>query len=282
MNTKKFMKAVGNISDENIAKYAEISPVIVKGKAEKEVKGMKKLSVWLSAAAAVLVLGVGIFAINHFVKNSGSEHHAAVPTEQTASAPTEQTALLPTEDVPEQIIFTGFDDYCEFASAIKLEDKEFQEFLENNGYDMNGVNNKEDAIRVLNTLDSMPFPLIKGYSIYRVALCFDLDNYYVLYRNEEEGLYLGFDIRISNSEEDAIGLANELDCDTVEIPLKDSPEFGFLLRVISNDASNPNSYYFTNYKSHRIRLITNMEETVLVDLLRVCTFGSIGDYAEYH
>lgn len=274
MNTKKFMEAVGNINDENIAKYAEISPVIVKGKAEKEVKGMKKLSVWLSAAAACLVLGAAVFGITRIVEKPIDTHEAAVPT------PVPMNDFTEGHDVPEQIIFTGFDDYCEFASAIKLEDKEFQEFLENNGYDMNGVNNKEDAIRVLNTLESMPFPLIKGYSIYRVALRFDLDNYYVLYRNEEEGLYLGFDIRISNSEEDAIGLANELDCDTVEIPLKDSPEFGFLLRVISNDDSNPNSYYFTNYKSHRIRLITNMEETVLVNLLRVCTFGSIGDYAE--
>ena len=68
MNTKKFMEAVGNISDENIAKYAEISPVIVKGKAEKEVKGMKKLSVWLSAAAACLMLGAAVFGITRIVE----------------------------------------------------------------------------------------------------------------------------------------------------------------------------------------------------------------------
>lgn len=196
-----------------------------------------------------------------------------------------QSTPIPTNDftegfdVPEQIIFTDFKDYCELASAIKLEDKVFQEFLEKNNYDMNGINNKEDAIRVLNTLDSMPFPLIEGYSLERVALCLDLDNYYVLYKNEE-GLYLGFDIRISNTEEDAIVLANELDCETVEIPIIDSPEFDYLLRVNMDDASNPNSYYFTNTRSHRIRLITNMEENALVDLLRFCEFGSIGDYAE--
>ena len=87
MNTKKFMEAVGNISDENIAKYAEISPVIVKGKAEKEVKGMKKLSVWLSAAAAALVLGVGVFAAARLIKLPGNGPIAGIPGPVETEAP---------------------------------------------------------------------------------------------------------------------------------------------------------------------------------------------------
>lgn len=234
----------------------------------------------------LVVLGLAILLASsaacskHVDETNMSTPSTSESIQISQSTPVPMNDFTEGHDVPEQIIFTGFDDYCEFASAIKLEDKVFQEFLEKNNYDMNGVNNKEDAIRVLNTLDSMPFPLIEGYSLERVALCLDLDNYYVLYKNEEEGLYLGFDIRISNTEEDAIVLANELDCETVEIPIIDSPEFDYLLRVNMDDASNPNSYYFTNTRSHRIRLITNMEENALVDLLRVCTFGSIGDYAE--
>ena len=62
MNAKEFMDAVGGISDENIVKYAEVSPAIVKGKTEKKVLKMKKGYVFLIAAAVCLLAGTAAFA----------------------------------------------------------------------------------------------------------------------------------------------------------------------------------------------------------------------------
>ncbi|MBO4849176.1 MAG: hypothetical protein J5586_08515 [Clostridia bacterium] len=101
MKTDSLIEAINGIKDDYVTEYDPTESVVtgsgkvisIDSRRMKGVNGMKKISIWLSAAAAVLVLGVGIFAINHFVKNSGSEHHAAVPT----AIPTETAAVDPTQ-----------------------------------------------------------------------------------------------------------------------------------------------------------------------------------------
>ena len=88
MNAKVFMSAVGGISDETIARYAEIDPAVINVKAGKSARHMKKLSVWLYAAAAALVLGLGVFAA---VKAIGA------PIDGPAGRPDTEPSELPLE-----------------------------------------------------------------------------------------------------------------------------------------------------------------------------------------
>ncbi|MBO4848196.1 MAG: hypothetical protein J5586_03485 [Clostridia bacterium] len=73
-----------------------------------------RLVKWISAAAAAMVLGFGIFAISHIIKSSGDDPHVVKPTEQTTDDPGSLAAafaeifknavLLPSAD---RIMFDG-------------------------------------------------------------------------------------------------------------------------------------------------------------------------------
>lgn len=90
MNSKEFMEAVGGISNENITKYAEVSPVIVKGKNTKE-NGQKKYKWAAVGAAAAVMLAAGVFAAVHFMgKTPDPGQHSVyaptvIPTQNTAT-----------------------------------------------------------------------------------------------------------------------------------------------------------------------------------------------------
>lgn len=285
MNTKKFMEAVGNISDENIAKYAEFSPVIVKGKAEKEVKGMKKLSVWLSAAAAALVLGIGVFATARLIKLPGNGPIAGIPRPVETEAPGNTETVDPVLDAPEQIVFNSLDDYRAFAASIELDDEAFEEFISSNSYDMNGVNTKADAAKVLDALSSMPIPKIDGFKLIRINLKFDSDSVYILYKNESsDGVLLGFEMIITPSNESSEDRANECSFETSALKVEDLQGLNYLLRPVDMESVSGNtntSYYFTNILAHKARLVSvNMTEETLLSILSDCLYTTIGEYAE--
>lgn len=96
MTGNDLLKAIGKTSDNNLAVAENASASSVK---------RSRSYRWLYAAAAVLVLGVGIFAAVHFMgKNPDPDQHSVyapttVPTQNTATeaVPTES---LPTETAP--------------------------------------------------------------------------------------------------------------------------------------------------------------------------------------
>lgn len=88
MNSKKIMKAIGSIDDQKVAKFANLTCDACKKKNNKEDNLMKRIGVWLSAAAAVLILGVGIFGIRHIIIEHGISSHVHVPEEQASEDPT--------------------------------------------------------------------------------------------------------------------------------------------------------------------------------------------------
>ena len=71
MTGNDLLKAIGKTSDNNLAVAENASASSVK---------RSRSYRWLYAAAAVLVLGVGIFAVSRFVKNPGTEHNVSIPT----------------------------------------------------------------------------------------------------------------------------------------------------------------------------------------------------------
>lgn len=93
MNAKKFLNAVGQINDEYIVKYAEVSPAVIEGNAKRERNKKKWSAVWLSAAAAVLVLGIGVF-ISYFIKAVQSNLiNSGINVELPTVKPTDITAV---------------------------------------------------------------------------------------------------------------------------------------------------------------------------------------------
>lgn len=63
MNAKLFMSAVGAVSDDTIAKYSGLSPAAGDGKRVKNTDRPKRIIKWLAAAAALIALGFGVFAL---------------------------------------------------------------------------------------------------------------------------------------------------------------------------------------------------------------------------
>lgn len=114
-----------------------------------------------------------------------------------------------------------------------------------------------------------------------INLRLDSDNIYIrLMSDDEEKLCIGFSIMISCSSEDAESRAEELDRNIIEIPVDKDSELKYLLRLVMDDDSNPNSYYYTNIRFHRICLTTNLPVEELLNALNGCQYTTIDEYAE--
>ena len=184
-------------------------------------------------------------------------------------------------DVPEQIFFNSIEEYREFAASLELDDAEFEKFIGSGHYSMNGVHTREEVIKALNALGSVPFPEIDGFVFDGLCMRYDLDTVVFDYvRDGETRQYLCFDINITCSDEDAESFANASNCELINIPIGSDSELKYLLLAVKNDDSNPNSYYFTNIRSHSIRLITNLPVEELLNVLNGCQYTTIDEYAD--
>lgn len=63
MNAKLFMDAVGQISGDTIARYSGLCPAVSSESKQRRTDTAKNLIKWLAAAAALIALGFGIFAV---------------------------------------------------------------------------------------------------------------------------------------------------------------------------------------------------------------------------
>lgn len=169
-----------------------------------------------------------------------------------------------------------------FSESTELDESEFNEFIITNSYDMNGVETKQDVERVLEMIGSMPIPVIDGFVLKWLSVSLDVDTVYILYEDKgTEKTYLGFDMTVSESNENAEDIANRLNYETVILPLGTASQVSFLVRANDNkDESGENSYYFTNVRSHWVRLITTMSEEQLLNVLQSCRITTIDKYEE--
>ena len=181
---------------------------------------------------------------------------------------------------PPEIVFFSMGQFRDFAASIELDDIEFQKFLDSHSsYGPNGVKTKSDAINVLNTLGSIPMPEVEAFPLKYVSLRFDLDRVYVLYKDDQHAL--GFDITITPGEETAEDKAGSLIDEAVIMDSSDLPELKYLVWVKDVRGSDGrSSYYFTNIRSHSVRLITTMPEEAFLNALRGCRYTTISEYAE--
>lgn len=212
---------------------------------------------------------------------SKPNEHGLTPSPSTSNITQNQNEqALGLQDVPEQIIFYGIEEYNAFAASVEFDEPLFQTFIQSKSYDMNGICTKVDAVNALNVLNSMPFPIIEGFYVYMINLRFDTDSFYVFYKStEDDTLHICFDMRISISDEGANSI--ELDSETIEIPIANDSEMRYLIRAKDNkDQFGIDYYYFSNIRSHWVRLITNMSEEQLLDVLQSCRITTIDKYEE--
>ncbi|MCR5808451.1 MAG: hypothetical protein K6G56_02700 [Clostridiales bacterium] len=257
---------------------------------ETSCKRRPRYAAWLYAAAALLV-GLGVFAAVRLINKPEDEHHAyvptAAPTEPVTEFPTDVPTAAPTETEPlstqatppEMLFFTGVKEYREFAEAAKLGEEEFESFLDEHGtYYMNGICSKQDAVNALKTLNSIPTPLLAGYELWRIELSSYNDRVRLIYRSGAH--YISFVFTISCSDEDAESVIRGTEHELTEIDTGDIGELRYLLRVMTEEGTSPNAYYYSNIHAHKTFLITDIGEEELLALLRGCRFITVEEYSE--
>ena len=76
-------------------------------------------------------------------------------------SPQNEAAIPDSGEPPCMLRFAGMDDYFSFAASARLPDAEFAKYVQNDpNYSSNGINSKEDVLRLVEAVESAPFPVI--------------------------------------------------------------------------------------------------------------------------
>ena len=186
---------------------------------------------------------------------------------------------------PRHPIFYSAEEYLRLSAAIDLDDAECEEFLLNHFID-DGIFRKADAIKTLEIINSMPFPVADRLELISVELAYHHDSFDILYgiEGEEDG-YLSFDIALTGSDAETDRKELEQKYSLVELPETRTPELKFLARLGEAATGDPNfpfivRWLLTNIRSHTIEIQTNLSEKELVDILANCEFTTMDEYAK--
>lgn len=89
---------------------------------------------------------------------------------------------------PAMISFQSLQEYHDFGASVDLPDDEFSEFMHSHGFDMSGVDSKEDAERIISLLDNVALPDFSGYKYYMSSLRFDNNAFTIWYSRADEDI----------------------------------------------------------------------------------------------
>ena len=186
---------------------------------------------------------------------------------------------------PRHPIFYSAEEYLRLSAAIDLDDAECEEFLLNHFID-DGIFRKADAIKTLEIINSMPFPVADRLELISVELAYHHDSFDILYgiKGDEDG-YLSFDIALSSSDAEADRKEAEQKHSLVELPETRSPELKYLARSWVGETGDPNYPYTirnftTSIRSHKIKMQTNLSEKEVVDILANCEIITMDEFAK--
>ena len=76
---------------------------------------------------------------------------------------------------PRCLSFAGAEELEAFFSSAELLEEEFQTFISEMNYDMNGIHDKEDLANLKERLTTAPFPVVSGGTLSHVDIRPDLD-----------------------------------------------------------------------------------------------------------
>ena len=135
-------------------------------KAENSNKARRRFA-WIygTAAACVLVVVFGVF-VSHRPSANMPDIPSATSNETDTNGNIESNMInnadsendLSIGEPPRILTFRSMNDYKTFVDSPELSDEEFNAFISQNSYNMNGVSTKDDVIAFCNKLNSIPFP----------------------------------------------------------------------------------------------------------------------------
>lgn len=220
-----------------------------------------------------------------------NEPAASTAPLQTDNPSTAEPTVMPTAahapngDPPERPIFYSIEDYLLLASSVDLNDAECEKILYNN-FGNDGIDTKADAIKTLEIINSMPFPVSEGLELISVELRYDYNTFYILYGIEgDENGFLSFHISLTGSDAQADSSEFEQKYSFVELPEMRNSELKYLARLLAEGTGDPDfpfivRFFITNVRSHKIEIRTNLSEKDLVDILANCQFITMDEYAK--
>ena len=77
------------------------------------------------------------------------------------------------EDPPPTLYFREIAEYTDFVNSPELPDEEFDRYVRENNYHMNGIRTKEDAAALLEKLDSMTVPVIEQAEVVNITIAME-------------------------------------------------------------------------------------------------------------
>ena len=93
------------------------------------------------------------------------------------------------EDPPPTLYFREIAEYTAFADSPGLPDEEFDRYVRENNYHMNGIRTKEDAAALLAKLDSMTVPVIEQAEAVNITVAMETGYCTVVQQTPADEIY---------------------------------------------------------------------------------------------
>ncbi len=186
---------------------------------------------------------------------------------------------------PPRPVFHSIDEYILLAASVDIDDTECEEYFFKNLFG-SGIRTKEDAFKTLELINSLPFPSADGLELEFVELADFRDDFYVAYGIKgDKNSYLSFRMILTGSDAEADREELAQNYPLVELPEMCSPELKFLVRGGARASVVPDSKdtiltFFTNIRSHKVTIQTNLSEEKFMNVLANCEFITMDEYAK--
>ncbi len=93
------------------------------------------------------------------------------------------------EAPPQTLYFREISEYTAFANSPELPDEEFDRYVRENNYHMNGIRTKEDVASLLTKLDSMTVPVIEHAEAVSITVAVETGYCTIQQKNDTDEIY---------------------------------------------------------------------------------------------
>ena len=174
------------------------------------------------------------------------------------------------EEPPPTLYFREIAEYTAFADSTGLPDEEFDRYVRENNYHMNGIRTKEDAAALLEKLESMTVPVISQAETVNITVAMETGFCTVVQQTPADEIYF---VRIPLNE-------IPVSVDTVNktrLPTDASDE---IYRF--TDSAHPNHYQYEGFLSGSYIFIEtiNEDKSAADKAAATLTFTTLADFIQ--
>ena len=197
-------------------------------------------------------------------------------------------------DPPQIISFQSLESYLDFVSASELSDEEFEKFLDDAEtkrtdpetgetirqvfYRMNGVQSKEDAVRISEEIGSIPFPKSENFKVTYMDYYVEAGSLWILFK-DDSGRDISFRTNTRptvSPEESMVSLITEQE--TIEIEIPTHSEITKIVRSLSYSEDKELYAYFAIIGNNYFRILTrSVLPEEFVEVLSTFSFEELGE-----